>query len=179
MRGVGLGRDSVSAPGLAPSGGWNVTGGAAFPARRELRSADLFCGVGCSGVLNGAREVRERSASRPAWVGGFSSIRRSLVAGEHFHPLRTGRGPEDRFRLRLCPGQARVDTRRVGGGILFAPAQGVPVSSTVGGLRAAGETSPSLVYGAALLMRLGSYSPSRVRIPESPRVEPVCMLAKH
>ncbi len=41
------------------------------------------------------------------------------------------------------------------------------------------ETSPSLVYGAALLMRLGSYSPSRVRIPESPRVEPVCMLAKH
>src|SRR4051794_24649002 len=44
--------------------------------------------------------------------------------------------------------------------------------------RAAGETSPSPVYGAALLMRLGSYSPSRVRIPESPRVEPVCMLAR-
>ncbi len=42
-----------------------------------------------------------------------------------------------------------------------------------------GETSPSPVYGAALLMRLGFYSPSRVRIPESPRITPVCMLVEH
>ena len=75
------------------------------------------------------------------------------------------------------PGRLRGAAR--GGANLFAgPSEG-PVSSTVGGLQATGETSPSLVYGAALLMRLGAYTPSRVRIPESPRVKPVCMLAKH
>ena len=42
------------------------------------------------------------------------------------------------------------------GGNLFAVPQIGPVSSTSGGLCAAEETSPSLVYGAALLMRLGS-----------------------
>jgi hypothetical protein len=40
-------------------------------------------------------------------------------------------------------------------GNLFAWPRTGPVSSTSGGLNAAGETSPSLVYGAALLMRLG------------------------
>ena len=30
------------------------------------------------------------------------------------------------------------------------------------------EASPSLVYGAALLMRLGASTPSRVQIPEPP-----------
>ena len=33
------------------------------------------------------------------------------------------------------------------------------------------EASPSLVYGAALLMRLGASTPSRVRIPEPPPVD--------
>ena len=42
------------------------------------------------------------------------------------------------------------------------------VSSSSSGLQPLKETSPSLVYGAALLMRLGPNGPSRVRIPESP-----------
>ena len=77
------------------------------------------------------------------------------------------------------PGDAPVAGVRRQEVSLFADGVGGTVSSTVGGPWAAGETSPSPVYGAALLMRLGSYSPSRVRIPESPRVEPVCMLAEH
>lgn len=42
------------------------------------------------------------------------------------------------------------------GGSRFAPCGGGAVFSVGGGLMATGETSPSLVYGAALLMRLGS-----------------------
>ena len=50
---------------------------------------------------------------------------------------------------RPCPGSDESDSR-------FAPGGGGPVFSVGGGLRATRETSPSLVYGAALLMRLGS-----------------------
>jgi hypothetical protein len=100
--GAGFRRDSDDAPGGAagavalsvpdgagssPDGGWNVTGGAALAARRAARSAGLLCGAGFSGVLNAARGVRERDPSRPACVGGLSSIRRSLAGGAPFHPL--------------------------------------------------------------------------------------------
>jgi hypothetical protein len=58
---------------VALNGGWNVTGGAAL-ARRGARSAGLSGGVGWSGVLNGARGLRERGTSRLASVGGRSSM---------------------------------------------------------------------------------------------------------
>ena len=45
--------------------------------------------------------------------------------------------------------------RGVAYGGLFVRRPEGPVFSSLGGPRAAGETSPSLVYGAALLMRLG------------------------
>lgn len=45
---------------------------------------------------------------------------------------------------------------RLPAGSRFAPRRYGPVFSIGGGLRATWETSPSLVYGAALLMRLGS-----------------------
>ena len=136
-----VGRPSVVSgrdDGEDAEGGWKVTGGAALGARRLLRSAGLSCGVGWSGVRKAASAERLR--------GSVSSIRGSLTAGGRFHPLRTA--PPTGHPL--CPA-------RRGSGILG-----------VRRLRAAGETSPSLVYGAALLMRLGFYRPSRVRIPESP-----------
>src|SRR5829696_4386345 len=39
------------------------------------------------------------------------------------------------------------------------------------------EASPSPVYGAALLMRLGASTPSRVRIPEPPHRPLTCAFA--
>jgi hypothetical protein len=180
-----------------------VTGGAGCEARRGARSAGLVGGTGCSGVLNAARGVRERGTSRPACVGGFSSIRRSLVGAAPFHLLCNGafrrfvRWARSTRTLRLpvpASGGALTAPARAGrtpGSALVNPAEVVsrqplcPATGRSGILdhrwsgEAAKETSPSPVYGAALLMRLGFYSPSRVRIPESPRVKPVCKLAEH
>ena len=149
---------SASSDGV---GGWKVTGGAGLTARRGARSAGLLGGVGWSGVLNVARGVRDRGTSRPC-VGGFSSMPREPSRAEPVSPV------VDRCGSSICVIEGRFAVSAWRGGDLFAGQYDRPVSSTVGGPWAAKETSPSPVYGAALLMRLRFYRLSRVRIPESP-----------
>ena len=130
-------------------------------ARRGARSAGLLGGVGWSGVLNVARGVRDRGTSRPC-VGGFSSMPREPSRAEPVSPV------VDRCGSSICEIEAVLRRRR--GEVVTS----LPGSMTVRYPRRSvvrvppKETSPSPVYGAALLMRLRFYRLSRVRIPESP-----------
>jgi hypothetical protein len=133
ISGAGAGRPGVFAAasgGFSAPGGWKVTGGAALAAFRARLAGGSS---GSPGALNAARGSWARGFSR-----GFSSMPTHASRKDPVSPV--GAACPERRRARRQPLCATL--RRSGILKLRWPV-------------VAGETSPSLVYGAALLMRLG------------------------
>jgi hypothetical protein len=94
-------------------------------------------------------------------------MRWSTAEAVGFEPTRhlpAPNGFQDR-RLRPLSHASKGQCRAMGATLAAPGLRGLRIPHAL----VAREASPSSVYGASLLMTLGSESPSRVRIPQPPR----------